>query len=122
MGNIASSFLFDSDNAVELSEQINQNITAVLRYSSHYWTYHLPSPQLINTDNLCCCISEFLQISVLFWIEVMNLLRLSNQCTPMLQSVHQWVLKVWIFKVLIVLQQLMLLVSVGTDIWNWHMI
>ena len=122
MGNIASSFLFDSDNAVELSEQINQNITAVLRYSSHYWTYHLPSPQLINTDNLCCCISEFLQIRVLFWIEVMNLLRLSNQCTPMLQSVHQWVLKVWIFKVLIVLQQLMLLVSVGTDIWNWHMI
>jgi NACHT domain len=98
MGNIASSFLFDRDNAVELSNQVNQNISAVLRYSSHYWTHHLPSPQLIKTDNLCYCISEFLQIRVLFWIEAMNLLGLSNLCTPMLQFVRQWVLKVWISK------------------------
>ena len=94
MGNITSSFLFDSDNAVALSEQVNQNISAVLRYSSHHWTDHLPSPQLINTDNLRCCISEFLQIRVLFWIEVMNLLGLRDQCTPMLQCARQWVLKV----------------------------
>ena len=64
-----------SDNAVVLSEQVNQNISAVLRYSSHYWTC---SSQLIYTDNLLCCISEFLQICVLFWIEVMNLLGLCN--------------------------------------------
>ena len=97
MGNIPSSFLFDRDNATELSEQVNQNISPVLRYSSLYWTHHLPLPQLINTDNLCCCISEFLQIRVLFWIEAMNLLGLSNQCSPMLQFARQWVLKVWIF-------------------------
>ena len=94
MGNITSSFLFDHDNAVELSEQVNRNISAVLRYSSHYWTCHLPSPQLINNDNLCCCISEFLQIRVLFWIEAMNLLGVCNHCTPMLQFASQWVLKV----------------------------
>ena len=94
MGNIASSFLFDRDNAAVLSEQVNQNISAVLQYSSRYWTHHLPSPQLINTDNLRCCISEFLQIRVLFWIEAMNLLGLCNQCTLMLQSARQWVLKV----------------------------
>ena len=94
MGNITSSFLFDSDNAVALSEQVDQNISAVLRYSSCHWTHHLPSPQLINTDNLCCCISEFLQIRVLFWIEAMNLLGLSNQCTLILQFASQWVLKV----------------------------
>ena len=93
MGNITSSFLFDRDNTA-LSEQVNQNISAVLRYSSRYWTHHLPSPELINTDNLCCCISEFLQIRVLFWIEAMNLLGSSNQCTRMLQSAYQWVLKV----------------------------
>jgi hypothetical protein len=98
MGNITSSFLFDCDNAVELSEQVNQNISAVLRYSSRYWAHHLPSPHLINIDNLLHCISEFLHIRVLFWIEAMNLLGLSNQCTPMLQSAHQWVLKVWIFR------------------------
>ena len=94
MGNITSSFLFDRDNTVALSKQVNDNISAVLRYSSCYWTHHLPLPQLINTDILCCCISEFLQIRVLFWIEAMNLLGLSNQCTPMLQFASQWVLKV----------------------------
>jgi hypothetical protein len=93
MGNITSSFLFDCDNA-GLSEQVNQNISAVLRYSSRYWTHHLPSPQMVNTENLRCCISEFLQIRVLFWIEVMNLLGFRNQCTRMLQSARQWVLKV----------------------------
>ena len=98
MGNIKSSFLFDCDNSVELLGQVNQNISASLRYSSHYWTHHLPSPHLINTDNICCCISEFLQIRVLFWIEAMNLLGLHNQCTPMLQVARQWVLKVRIVK------------------------
>jgi NACHT domain len=96
MGNIMSSFLFDHDNAVMLSEQVNQNITGVLRYSSHHWTHHLHSAQLINSNNLCSCISEFLQIRVLFWIEAMNVLGLCNYCTLMLQCAHQWVLKVWV--------------------------
>ena len=94
MGNIKSSFLFDRDNTIVLSEQVNQNISAVLRYASRHWAHHLPSPQSINAKNLCCCISEFLQIRVLFWIEAMNLLGLNNQCTRMLQSASQWVLKV----------------------------
>ena len=93
MGNIKSSFLFDCD-ILELSEQVNRNISDVLRYSSCYWTHHLPSPELINTNNLCCCILEFLQIRILFWIEAMNLLGLSKQCTLMLQIACQWVLKV----------------------------
>ena len=94
MGNIASSFLFDSDNAIVLSEEVNKNISAVLRYSSHYWTHHLPSLQVIKTDILRRCISDFLQIRVLFWIEAMNLLGLGNKCTPMLQHACEWVLKV----------------------------
>ena len=94
MGNITSSFLFDCDNT-ELPEQVNKNISAVLRYSSRYWTHHLPpSPQMINANRLCCCISEFLQIRILFWIEAMNLLQLRNQCAQMLQFARQWVLKV----------------------------
>ena len=94
MGNIQSSFLFDNDNAVMLAEEVNKNINAVLRYSSQHWTYHLPSPQLINIDDLLRLISEFLQIRVLFWIEAMNLLKLRNQCTPMLRRAREWVLKV----------------------------
>jgi hypothetical protein len=94
IGDIKSSFEFDSDNPEALSERIKNNISDVLRYSSRHWTHHLPSPQLINTDNLRFRISEFLQIRVLFWIEAMNLLKLSNQCTPMLQHAREWVLKV----------------------------
>jgi hypothetical protein len=94
MGDIESSFLFDNDNAEALSKKVDNNISAVLRYSIRHWDHHLPSPQLINTNDLLFCISEFLQIRVLFWIEAMNLLKLRNQCTPMLQHARQWVLKV----------------------------
>jgi len=94
MGDIESSFLFNSNNTEALSENINNNISIILRYSSRHWTHHLPLPQLIDTKNLCSCISEFLQIRVLFWIETMNLLELHNQCTPMLQHAREWVLKV----------------------------
>ena len=52
MGNNKSSFLFHRDNTLELSRHVKQNISAVLRYSSRYWTHHLPSPQLINADNI----------------------------------------------------------------------
>ena len=97
IGNRRSTFLSDQGKAVDLSEQVNQNISAVLSYSSRYWTHHLPENQSINTYDLFRwhhCISEFLQNHFLFWIEVMVQLGLHNQCTPMLQSASQWVLKV----------------------------
>jgi hypothetical protein len=92
MGNITSSFLLDRDNA-SLSEQVD-NISAVLRYSCQYWDHHLPSLHVNNTGILRRHISDFLRIRVLFWIEAMNLFKLGNRCTPMLQSARQWVLKV----------------------------
>lgn len=95
MGDIKSSFLFDNDDTEALSEKVNNNISAVLRYSTCHWTHHLPSPQSVGkTDHLCFYISEFLQLHVLFWIEAMNLLQLLSQCTPILQRAHEWVLKV----------------------------
>ena len=96
IGDIPSSFLFDRDNSDMLSEKVEQNITPVLRYSSRHWTHHLPS--VVADTFLCDCISDFLQIRVLFWIEAMNLLKLPNQCTSMLQCARQWVLKVWIVR------------------------
>ena len=98
IGNTASSFLFDRNNTT-LSEQVNRNISAVLRYSSRFWAHHLPLHQSINIDDICCCLSEFLQIWVLFWIEAMNLLGLCDWCTPVLQFVSQWVLEVRTFNV-----------------------
>jgi len=85
MGDIQSSFLLDGDETEALSEKVNNNISAVLKYSTRHWTHHLPSPELVNTDIILIGISEFLQIHVLFWIEAMNLLELRNKCTSMLQ-------------------------------------
>jgi hypothetical protein len=96
MGDITSSFLFDSDNRDALTERVNKNVSAVLKYSCRHWTHHLPPPQSFNTGDFCCCISDFLEIRVLFWIEVLNLFKLRNQCTPMLQRARQWVSKVGI--------------------------
>jgi len=109
MGDIQSSFLLDSDNAEALSEKVNNNISAVLRYSTRHWTHHLPSPELVNADNLLIYISEFLEIRVLFWIEVMNLLELRNHCTSILQHAREWVLKVRIIWFRDVLQQALML-------------
>jgi hypothetical protein len=86
--------LFDRDNTEALSEKVHNNISAVLRYSSRNWIHHLPSLQVINTDNLRFYIAEFLKIRVFFWIEAMNLLKSRNQCTPMLQHAREWVSKV----------------------------
>lgn len=94
MGNIKSSFLRDSEIREDLSEQIDQNISDVLIYSCRYWADHLPPPNLVDTASLCRRLSEFLDNRVLFWIEVLNLLRLPNMCNATLQRVRLWVLKV----------------------------
>ena len=92
IGNRRSSFLSDRDKAAEMSKQVNQNISAVLSYSSHYWSHHLCRASF--DFYLCHCISKFIKNSFLFWIEVMVLLGLHNQCTPMLSLASQWVFKV----------------------------
>jgi len=117
MGDIESSFLFDSDNAEALYEKVNNNISAVLRYSTRHWTHHLPSPQLVNTENLRICISEFLQIRVLFWIEAMNLLEFRNQCASTCAQVG-----VEGTNHMVLIQLLMLFFSAGTIILNRCMI
>jgi hypothetical protein len=96
MGEIASSFLFDSDSRAVLTEKVNKNVSDVLKYSCRHWIHHLPPPQLFDTADLCHTLSDFLEIRVLFWIEAMNLLQLSNQCTLLLQRARQWVLEVGI--------------------------
>jgi hypothetical protein len=78
MGDMTSSFLFDSHNRSALTEKVNKNVSAVLKYSCRHWTHHLPPPQLIDTDYLRHCISDFLEIRVLFWIEAVNLFESSN--------------------------------------------
>ena len=95
IGDIPSSFILDAEDP-ELTQRIDTNIKAVLRYASRYWAYHLAQTDETNADgvDLRDRITDFLRIRVLFWIEAMNLLGSSGQCTTMLQRAREWVLKV----------------------------
>jgi hypothetical protein len=99
IGKIPSSFVLDAEDP-ELSTRVNTNISAVLKYASHYWASHLAQTgqMTVNGDDLSACLSEyinnFLCIHVLFWIEAMNLLGSSAQCSVMLRHACAWVLRV----------------------------
>ena len=95
IGDIPSSFILDAEDP-ELTQRIDTNIKAVLRYASRYWAYHLAQTDETNAVgvDLRDRITDFLRIRVLFWIEAMNLLGSSGQCTTMLQRAREWVLKV----------------------------
>ena len=83
---LPSSFLFDSE-VPHLSNRVNANISEVINYSCRHWAHHV-TQATAQANSLQDCISEFLDIHVLFWIEAMNLLRLSGQCSPNLLSVR----------------------------------
>ena len=104
IGDIPSSFVLDAEDS-ELTQRIDTNINAILRYSSRHWAHHLVQTDETETNDksdLCDCITDFLRIRILFWIEAMNLLKSSGQCIAMLQSARGWVLKVRILSLPIV--------------------
>ena len=93
IGNITSSFLHDAEDP-ELMQRVDTNIEPFLRYASRHWAQHLTQTDQKNGEDLGDYIAEFLDIRILFWIEAMNLLGSSGQCSTMLQQVRMWVLKV----------------------------
>jgi len=94
MGDIKSSYLLDREHAEELHENVDKNISPVLRYSCIQWAHHLCLSPEADDGNICSVLSDFLRIRVLFWIEAMNLLRSSGDCYYLLQNSGGWVSKV----------------------------
>ena len=93
IGDITSSFLLDAEDP-KLTQRVEANIKPILRYASRYWAQHLAQTDQRNGEDLGYHIDDFLCIRILFWIEAMNLLGSSGQCSTMLQDTHDWVLKV----------------------------
>ena len=93
IGDVPSSFVLDVEDP-GLTQRIDTNIKAFLRYASWHWAHHLGLTDQKNGKDLGDCITDFLHICILFWMEAMNLLGSSGQCTTMLQCACEWVLKV----------------------------
>ena len=93
IGDITSSPLLDAEDP-KLKQRVKANIKPFLRYASLYWAQHLAQTDQKNGESLRRCITDFLDIRILFWIEAMNLFGSSGQCSTMLQDMHDWVLKV----------------------------
>jgi len=93
IANIASSFSLDSDNSA-LPGEVDRNISPVMSYSCRNWDHHLSAAASSDSGALCGTLSDFLQLRVLFWIEAMNLLGSCGLCDPMLQTAHNWAMKV----------------------------
>jgi hypothetical protein len=91
---LPSSFLLDSEVS-DLADRVKQYIGAGLKYSAQYWVQHLIEIQTSDKiEFILSSINDFLFLSVLFWIETMNLLKISRKCTWMLQQTCQWIIKV----------------------------
>jgi len=88
---LPSSFLLDSE-VPDLKHRIRANIRDSIRYSCLHWAQHFA--QTLSDSDGRREIGDFLQLKVLFWIEVVNLLDSRARCVPMLQQARKCILTV----------------------------
>ncbi|KAJ7261904.1 hypothetical protein C8J57DRAFT_1134154, partial [Mycena rebaudengoi] len=94
MCNLESSFLLDKDDKC-LSERVETEIEPELRYACQHWAAHLASVRhdfQEDVQQLSALLLNFYRLKVLFWMEVMNLLKLD--CRLAIHLARTWALQV----------------------------
>jgi len=87
---LPSSYLPNS-KVVDLSERVKECISSTLSYSCQFWAVHLQ--QTAFNSCLAGAVREFFNHErLLFWIEVLSLLKRVNTCASWLSLVIQWVM------------------------------
>lgn len=81
---LQSSFLADEE-VPDLQERIERNISAALQYSCSSWAYHLDR-RVLDPNYL----DVFMLEELLFWIEVMNIIKLGRECGGILRRARIW--------------------------------
>jgi hypothetical protein len=89
MANIPSSHNLDCDSPT-LSASIDANISKPLRYASSSWSDHLILTHHEARNRFAETLERLLLLPILFWMEVMNLLRQQANCPRMLREAQQW--------------------------------
>ncbi|KAG9128031.1 hypothetical protein FRC07_006145, partial [Ceratobasidium sp. 392] len=84
---LESSYVLDSD-VLGLSEQMSKSIPSHLFYACQYWSDHMLHSK--ETSEQLVLLAEFLHISGLYWVEVMNLKQATRTGIEMLSSTYSW--------------------------------
>ncbi|CAE6458715.1 unnamed protein product [Rhizoctonia solani] len=90
MCSLPSSYLTD-DKVTDLELQITQCISPTLSYASRYWGGHLLLAPAVPSS--CEMLVDFLSTRLLFWLEVLSLLRSIRVGVLMLHQVQTWLLR-----------------------------
>ncbi|PPR04540.1 hypothetical protein CVT26_002507 [Gymnopilus dilepis] len=86
--NLPSSYLANSE-VPNLVERVKQNISVELSYSCRFWTLHLHYAKV--TEPLVELVRAFFgHERLLFWIEVLGLLKKISTCSSALSRVMEW--------------------------------
>ncbi|CAE6406594.1 unnamed protein product [Rhizoctonia solani] len=85
---LRSSFVPD-DEVEDLEARVKANITPTLGYVCQYWANHLGMS--IKSGTLLRMLVEFLSHRLLFWMEVLSLLKLINTGMDMLHKANGWI-------------------------------
>ncbi|KAJ7829624.1 quinon protein alcohol dehydrogenase-like superfamily [Mycena leptocephala] len=91
--NLKSSYLFDQEDE-GLRVRIATRIGPKLRYACQHWAEHLTSVRHNDqhVKQLAALLLDFSRLKVLFWMEVMNLLKADCRCA--LYQAHSWSLQI----------------------------
>ena len=95
MCGLDSSYVFNSDVS-DLGDRKCKNLTSALQYASRCWAKHLLQavPAEDNTNYLLLCLNKFMSDKLLFWIEAMNLIDATFECSPLLKNAQDWLNRV----------------------------
>ncbi|CAE6423483.1 unnamed protein product [Rhizoctonia solani] len=85
---LRSSFVPD-DEVEDLEARVKANITPTLGYVCQYWANHLGMS--IKSGTLLRMLVEFLSHRLLFWMEVLSLLKMINTGMDMLHKANVWI-------------------------------
>ena len=92
MCNLHSSYVFDSE-VPGLHSSIDKTFSPTLRYLSRNWARHLLRAEN-DADDLLCGLKDFLENKLLFWIEAMNLIGMTSECSSLLNDAESWLERV----------------------------
>ncbi|KAE9394627.1 hypothetical protein BT96DRAFT_886390 [Gymnopus androsaceus JB14] len=87
---LPSSFQNDSE-IKDLPHRIKTNIPKALQYACQYWSAHLASSMKEKREGIATKFCTWMDTKSIFWIEVMNLMRMVGKCHAMLMEVQKYV-------------------------------